>query len=319
MSSIAPRNGAKAAASTPADKTLIRTATFPRTPGLSNHLRGAALRQNVGEHNFLTLTYKGRLTLTKASKKKASVKRRRHPIKAGDPVTFSWTVGSSKCKFVGYVHAVKTTGTPSTLMTIVTCIGASKALRKPKRRVFRNLTATAVATKIIKQVKLEPVVHSTSHVMPAVSQPGLTDWQVLRKLSAETGHGLFVNNTTVYFVDIDKWIRKKLATSRSFTYRKQNMPNGIILGQNMYSWKAYVPDNIADPTALGGDIEVAVDDAVIDNLSDEFNYIDESSDLYELDDVEVGEDYLETFGLEPDTTADDLLDSTPAIIEEESA
>lgn len=295
--------------------TLKRAASFPKAPALGNQLRAASLDQKAYEHQKLVLTYTGKLGISKHSKVKWTKGRTREPVRAGDPVKFTWSIGKFRSVFVGYVYSVKVTGSAQATRTTVVCLGTSKKLSTHHSRVFRNVTATTVVARLAKEVRMKLVVHNVPTKRKQIMQPGLTDWQMLRQLAAQTGHGLFVNGTTIYFIDQDIWTAKKVPSSRVFTFRTK-LPPGLILGQNLYNWKATVPED-SSATGEAGDVEIVVDDEVVEYLSEDYSYIDEEgTDLWTGDEVEVSDDYLETYGLEADTTADDLLDETEAVIEE---
>jgi len=332
LASRTSNSGKKTQSSLTADVPIKRTATFPLTPSLSNVLGSAVLEQKGYEHQKLTLTYIGSLTVSQASKKKATVLNRKTPVKVGDPVKFDWSVGKNKSSFVGYVYSVKNIHSTHKNHTVVTCLGSSGILQKHKKRVFKNVAASDVFYSIGKENKFNIFYNKTKAKYKMLSQAGLTDWQMLRQLAAKTGHALWCDLTTLFFVDQDIWLAKKMTSIRQFSFANAN-PIGIIVKQNIYSFES---SSIAQHSLNGGDLEVSVDgnssdtlaldyekpslnfgsvdfltssDSISNGVSGSANYLTDVTTFSTVSPV-VSIDYGDTYGAVPVTTVDNLVDET---------
>lgn len=81
-----------------------------------------------------------------------------------------------------------------------TLIGASMPMQTRKNRVWVDTTLSAVARQIAREYNLQPQVQRSS-VRYATQMQAASDWQFLAELTERVGYRLYVDATTLWFVD----------------------------------------------------------------------------------------------------------------------
>jgi hypothetical protein len=182
------------------------SASFPKAPDMELILLGAELHQDPEEHDRLVLHYKGKPVNRKES------------VASGDPVVFNYRSGKLKSSWYGYVHHVAQDNTHQSGNTDIVCVGASWVLKNTDQKVYRNVTADQVISKIAKKNGMQAVTQRDPRVRDQVTQSGQSDWQLCRSLAKQTGFALLTENTTITFVSKDKIYTSKKNSAPYFNY-----------------------------------------------------------------------------------------------------
>jgi hypothetical protein len=88
--------------------------------------------------------------------------------------------------------------------TTIICISPTYLLKTTRQKIYKNVTADQVVQKVCKQYGLKAVTQRHPRVFSTIAQAGQSDWQLLRRLAKQTGFGLKVTGTTVYFMSKNK-------------------------------------------------------------------------------------------------------------------
>lgn len=175
----------------PIERGMRRSANFPNTPYFPLPLVSARLVQKPNAHDVLFLTFAGKIN-------DSTIR-----LVSGDPVVFSYSVGSLSNNWVGYVSSIRPI-TSGDNLTEVFCISPSYLMKNTSQKIFKNVTADAVVKKICSKYGFKAVTQRHPRVFPSIAQAGQSDWQMLRMLAKKTGFMLKVEGTTIYFMSKDK-------------------------------------------------------------------------------------------------------------------
>jgi hypothetical protein len=181
-------------------------AVFPKAPDMELILIGAELYQDPEEHDRLVLNYKGKPATRKNS------------IVSGDPVIFTYRSGKLTSVWNGYIHHVRQDNSHKGGNTDVVCVGASWVLKNTDQKIYKNITADQVVSKIAKKHSMAAVTQRDPRVRAQVSQSGQSDWQLCRSLAKQNGFALRVENTTIIFVSKDKIYQSQKNSAPYFNY-----------------------------------------------------------------------------------------------------
>lgn len=181
-------------------------AYFPSTPKHEMILMGAELYQVVEAHDVLVLTFKGKPESDLTN------------FVSGDPVVFSYSSGANKSKFNGYIYKIRPVTNMKTHMIRIICVSASYVLKNGAQKIFKNVTADQVVSKVCARHGLATVTQRHPRLRDNVSQSGETDWQLLQRLARQTGFALKCENTTVFFVSKSKIYNAKKKGAPYFKY-----------------------------------------------------------------------------------------------------
>ncbi len=176
---------------TPLERYPSRTVRFPLSPTFDLVFLSAKLEQEFNSHDRLVIKYAGKVEDTL------------NFVGSGDPVEFEYSGAGSKKTWVGYVHKI----IPSTVSenaTTIICISPTYLLKTTRQKIYKNVTADQVVQKVCKQYGLKAVTQRHPRVFSTIAQAGQSDWQLLRRLAKQTGFGLKVTGTTVYFMSKNK-------------------------------------------------------------------------------------------------------------------
>jgi len=176
---------------TPLERYPSRTVRFPLSPTFDLVFLSAKLEQEFNSHDRLVIKYAGKVEDTL------------NFVGSGDPVEFEYSGAGYKKTWVGYVHKI----IPSTVSenaTTIICISPTYLLKTTRQKIYKNVTADQVVQKVCKQYGLKAVTQRHPRVFSTIAQAGQSDWQLLRRLAKQTGFGLKVTGTTVYFMSKNK-------------------------------------------------------------------------------------------------------------------
>jgi len=176
---------------TPLERYPSRTVRFPLSPTFDLVFLSAKLEQEFNSHDRLVIKYAGKIEDTL------------NFVASGDPVEFEYSGAGFKKTWVGYVHKI----IPSTVsenVTTIICISPTYLLKTTRQKIYKNVTADQVVQKVCKQYGLKAVTQRHPRVFSTIAQAGQSDWQLLRRLAKQTGFGLKVTGTTVYFMSKNK-------------------------------------------------------------------------------------------------------------------
>ena len=176
--------------------------TFPTLPSLTAKPSEVDLYQERSSHDILELVF------IRESQKWSSL------LKTGTPVIFSWSQGSEKKVWTGYVNHVSTQSASQQERTMkVVCVGASYKLKERAAKTWKNKTVPEVAALIAKQFRLKLVTDPSSRRFDQLSMTGQTYWQWLQEYAAKIGYGFYVENTTMYLRPIHKLVNESASNA----------------------------------------------------------------------------------------------------------
>jgi hypothetical protein len=222
------------AVKTPIERFPERKVSFPLSPSFNLVLLNAQLEQEFDSHDKLVLKFAGKIENVNGF------------VSSGDPVQFDYSGSGSSSSWVGYVHKI----IPSTVrdnMTTVICISPTYLLKTTKQKIYKNVTADQVVQKICKQYGLKAVTQRHPRVFATIGQAGQSDWQLLRRLAKQTGFGLKITGTTVYFMSKNKLSSASTARSPYF-FRETAAPSvrGIIAMGTILDFIPQISDEAPD-------------------------------------------------------------------------
>lgn len=175
----------------PVELPYSRAVSFLKTPNFPLALITATLDQKPNTHELLTLTFAGKLTSYTET------------VVSGDPVTFTWSSRFGNSTFIGYVHSIKPTDINASI-TEIYCVSPSYLLKNTDQKVYKNVTADAVVSRIAAKYGLKAVTQRHPRVFPSLVNAGQSEWQFLRQLANLTGFLLKTEGTTIYFMSKSK-------------------------------------------------------------------------------------------------------------------
>lgn len=190
---------------------VSRTSTtieFPLSEGApDNALKGQVeILQTSAGHDVVMIRYTGTIDFLNFK------------YRTGTPVKITWSNRYGSSVFAGYVHHLRPIFDTDMMKTDIVCIGASFSMLKPQQRSWQEVTASTIATQIIQEHGLEPIVESHPRIYKTFNQAGNSDWSVLRTLSKDTGYVLNCDETSVYFVSRDKFREHFKPMAQAFSY-----------------------------------------------------------------------------------------------------
>ena len=177
------------------------TVVFPDFPGFDQAPYSLTLTQSMGKHDVIELFY--------SSTNAAYIK----TMSTGVAVEITWSNDTVSGKFVGYVSDLEYPTSSSIQKPLtITCLGASYPLKEKRQKIWKNATASEVATDIATFNKLKPVVTQSDIRFPQISFSGHSQWQKLQELAKSVGFACQVIGVELHFHPIDIIIDKFLTT-----------------------------------------------------------------------------------------------------------
>lgn len=221
---------------------------YPLNTNFGKMLVSARVYQSSESHDILVLKYKGAIGASKYD-----------DIKKGDPVKFTWKSGINTSVFIGFVHTIERIATYSNTFTEVTCINNSSLLKKPSKKVYKNLTADAIISEITDTLPygFKALTSNSKYVYSSIPQSGQSYWQFMCQLAKQSGFALRAENTQIIFKNKDVLLNEKLPYAPTFHYYDL-APFGASTMQTLLSFK--VLDSILSPETSQGDVGVLVHD-----------------------------------------------------------
>lgn len=187
----------------------------------------AEVHQTQGQHDVLTLSFKGSINIHTKT-----------PVKSGDPIQFTWSTGEHLVQeFVGFVHTIEKNVTPNNTFTKVICINNSEILKESSKQVHRPQTADNIIHGIAVSKGFYPDIHKHSLINEGIAQAGQSHWQLMRQLASKTGYALRASNTTIVFKPKEHIINEKYKTAPTFRHYTRG-PRGLISQQTLLSFTA---------------------------------------------------------------------------------
>lgn len=194
----------------PLERYPQRSVKFPLTPYFSLTFLTASLEQDFNSHDRLVLTFAGKIEDASSF------------VGSGDPVELTYSGAGKSSTWVGYVHKV----IPQTVMDNVTkivCVSPTYLLKTTTQKIYKKVTADQVVEKVCKKYGLKAVTQRHPRVFATIGQAGQSDWQLLRRLAKQTGFGLKIKGTTIYFMSKDKLASASKARA-SYFYKEGAAP-----------------------------------------------------------------------------------------------
>jgi len=205
---------------------------FPTMPSLKKLPRKVELIQKEYAHDVLIVTFSttGDLWFD--------------DIPTGLPLTFSWTQGSNKNEWAGYVSFVSKSVMSQREKTMeVHCVGSSFPLKERAADVFVNKTIPEVASEIARQFGLEYAGDSHPLRFPQLTIAGHSYWEWLREQALRIGYAMYVDKSTLYFNRIDSVIDKAMTSIPVFNAGKtESVFRGTFYDRTMDMFKVMKGD-----------------------------------------------------------------------------
>ena len=112
---------------------------------------------------------------------------------------------------------VQTCALPISLQKIdrgvkIKCVGASYPLKEQSAKIWKNKTASEIATEVAKKFKLKAFVTPHPTRFNQVSMSGHSYWEKLNELATKIGYSVQVYGTELHFHPIDKMIDQFMTT-----------------------------------------------------------------------------------------------------------
>lgn len=180
--------------------------SFPKSPDMDLFLIGAELYQDTEQHDRLVLHYKGQLSKNRAA------------LVSDDPVKFEFSYGQLKSTWYGYIRHIEQPNSFQSGNTEIVCLGVSSQLKNTEQKIYKNVTADQVVSKIATKYKLQAVTQRHPRIRPSIIQAGQSDWQLLKRLAKQSGFALRSENTSLVFVSQEKVFKNKKTSAPYFFY-----------------------------------------------------------------------------------------------------
>lgn len=225
------------------EKQYTFQAEFPNIASFPLPLVRARLIQKGENHDVLELDFKGRVTSPMNS------------VSNGDPVRFVYGAENVTREWVGYVHHVVPHVSSAATTTRVVCVSASYNLKDSAQKVYANVTADQVISRIAAANGLQAVTQRHPRVHATISNAGQSLWQLMRRLAKQSGFALVVDNTTIKFQSKDQMYADSMRKGLYFEYRDPVTP-ATTTYSTLFSFDPIISDNA--PELSGGRVERVV-------------------------------------------------------------
>lgn len=213
--------------------------SFPKAPQLDILLIGAELYQAGNDHDVLVLHFKGRPDI------------KQNAILSKDPVVFKFRSQKLESTWHGHVDSIEQPNTVTGGNTNIICIGPSFFLKETSQKVYKNVTADQVVSRIATKHRMQAVTQRHPRVKNSIVQAGQSDWQLLRRLAKVTGFALRCENTSILFVSKDKLFKDKKNSAPYFFYVSDNDNSGTTTAEvrmlgTCFAFKPIISDSSPD-------------------------------------------------------------------------
>ena len=178
-------------------KSTRYTVEYPTLPSFTVPPENLELRQVVGQHDVLLLSY--------ASNRGDYYEQ----LKTGLPIKLTWSQGSRTKVWYGYVSVTTQTKAGQTNRpTKVYCIGASFLLKNSSPRVFTNMTIPEVAEELAKEHGFRFVGENHPTRWPQIGLSGGSYWEWLQENAQKIGYVCYVDGTDLVYRPIDNLLQQ---------------------------------------------------------------------------------------------------------------
>lgn len=158
----------------------------------------------------------------------------------GSPIKITATVQASTKTFYGYIHHTSHRRDSQSSQTDVFIIGASHVMKEARQHVYANTTASEVVKRIAKRYKFNYDVTPHGRVYPQISQTGVTDWELMKRLARQCGYTLRADGVNLYF----KPLTEDYARLKAFApYYSASFPGNPSI-PTLYSIKPIIGDTL---------------------------------------------------------------------------
>jgi phage protein D len=134
-------------------------------------------------------------------------------MKTGVPVSITWSQGTLKGSWVGYVSYItkNVAGQIENLME-VQCVGTTFVLKERATKVFTNITIPQAVEKIVKSFGFRFIGESHPRVFEQLTMAGHSYWEWIQEQAKRIGYGVVVNGMDFYFRPLDELFKQGQAT-----------------------------------------------------------------------------------------------------------
>lgn len=153
-------------------------------------LKKVTVRQKYGNHTLAFLDYRFK-------------ERARYVLPPeGTPTKVRW--GSAPVNLgthYGYVNHYETLNEGDSVFTRLVSLGTSRRMNAANPSTWSDSTASAIARDFARRYKLRSVVHDHDWVLSDWTSGPQSDWKALKALATQVGYNLWVDGSTLYFLD----------------------------------------------------------------------------------------------------------------------
>lgn len=212
--------------------------SYPDFPTLGGPARTVTVIQEMGKHDIVQIRYsRFNNAFFKA-------------IKTGVPVVVTWKNDKVSGKFVGYTTDVSYPTIHQLIREVtITCVGSSYPLKERVSKIWKNKTASEIATEIAKKFKLKPFVTPSSIRFTQQSLSGRSYWEKLNELAEKIGYGVQVVGTELHFHPIDQMIDQFMTTVPIMSFKDPFFnPNANYVAPTLEYFEPIIGDHIESST-----------------------------------------------------------------------
>lgn len=131
--------------------------------------------------------------------------------------------------FYGYVNHYETVTENGRALARLVAVGTSKPMNAVRPASWQDVTRSSIARDIAARHRLRSVVHDHPYVIDNWATGNRSDFQALKALAEETGYRLWVDGSTVWFLDPSKLLRNASNMS-AVTVTQRDIRNSRVLG-----------------------------------------------------------------------------------------
>lgn len=158
----------------------------------------------------------------------------------GSPVKITATVQGSTKIFYGYIHHVTHNRTSEKSQTDIFIIGPSHVMKQAALQVYSNTTASEVVKKIAKKYRFNYDITPHKRIYPQISQTGISDWSLMKRLAQQCGYTLRADGVNLYFKPLTEEYSKMKAFAPYYTAADPGSP----AKPSLYNIKPIIGDTL---------------------------------------------------------------------------
>lgn len=188
--------------------------SFPDFPSFTQLPYSITLTQKIGSHDVIEMHY----TSLNVGYVKA--------LSTGVAVSVNWSNDMVSGTFIGYVSDLEYPTSSSIEKPLkITCLAASYPLKERRQKIWKNATASEVATDIANFNRLKPVVTKSDIRFPQISFSGQSQWQKVQELAHSIGYACQVVGVELHFHPVDVMLQKSLTTIPVMAFLEKEIPS----------------------------------------------------------------------------------------------